>query len=330
MKLLLAAVLLAAVSPLRAQTTLPRFSPEEPSALPLPVLSTPTVRAPVSMLRRDTPLFAPSPTLGSLQDLSTGPGFDGARQDRTWAWRLSMGPMRTSYYGTPLKIRTSAVSLDVSHVALRERHTMHMYKIWEDENPFQFIDEPSNSFLLSAENVKRRYSVNLLVQHPKLLITGEGLNTDVHVNGTIEGQPFESYHYDLNSLYSGYKVTANHYTAFLGIEKIIPVVSGKLGALTYQPGLYAGIHLGYSSGIYKGQSYEGKLGVIGAGVQVDNRLVYHFPKDRVTAALAYHLSASQLKYRFFDGTVAQDLAYQALSFNLGYRLTPKTKKRKNP
>ncbi len=310
----------AQLAPKALETGLPRPSFEFAS-------STASVRAPLAMPRRQAPLASPSPTLSGLRDFSGGPGFDGGRVDRTWAWRLSMGPMRTSYYNTALKIRTSAVQLDVDNAAIGERHTMHMYKVWEDKNPLQFIDEPSNSFLLSAENLKRRYAVNLLVQHPKFLVTDEGYNTDVRAKGAIDGKPVDSYHYDLGALYPGYKVTANHYLVYLGFEKIVPVASGKLGALTYHPGLYAGIHLGYSSTWFRGEDYVADLGVIGQGLQVDNRLVYHFPKDRVTAALAYHLNVSKLKYPFVDGTVEQDLNYQALSFNLGYRLTPKTKKK---
>jgi hypothetical protein len=266
--------------------------------------------------------YAPRPPESSQ---AVSENLKAKTRDPKWIWRISMGPMRTAYANTDLHIQTSRTDVHVSDAELGERTSMGYYEVWNNENPLQFIDEPSNAFVLSAEHPRSKWALTLTVQHPKVLITSEGHNTSARVTGTVDGQPVDQV-MDLGTLYPDYRVSQRHLTGLIGVEKYRPVLKkGRLGELVAHVGVAVGAHFGFSQGKDglagpDAKEESSSYGIMGPAFQLSQRLVYHLPRDRFTLALIHYSNFSRIKYDFLDGTASHRVDFESFAVNLGYRI----------
>ncbi len=353
MRLLAAALLLASAAPLSAQTM-------DPSEFPIPAPSTPTAAGPsfaaphervklpswdgmqtaAGRLLTDFGGGTSAPYGAVAAPASLGALFDGTaslhapvpvitapnkKLDGPWTYRFSFGPSRTQYFNTDLHIKTSKVRGTFYGVGLRERTSMEYYEVWKQKNPFNFIDEPTNTMVFSAENTRKKYALNLVVFHPKFLIAGDGLNTDVHFKGEVEGEPVDE-RVDLNETFGQYQLTKGQLDVQGQFQKIIPIVeSRKAGSLQYRPGAGVGVIIGspYATYINKkkeSKEYKGTLAPTGASVSLSNSLTYVFPRDRLSLSFAHDFTAGFMRYTILDGKAVQELVYQNFNVSAGWRL----------
>ncbi len=341
MKKTLLAALAALFAPLAgAQLPGPRvgLSPAAPPALSL---STATFRAAASRRIPAAPFGMRPKSLAGMPDRRQAPGtldagrldglFDGsAKKGGDWELRFSFGPVRTGYFNTDIKVKSSKIEGTFKDAQLSERHGMHNYAFWDKSkvnNPFNWIDEPTNRYLLTAENKKRRYAVSLSVTHPKVLVVDEGkVNQAVRFQGTIEGAPVDR-EIRINDYFSHWMMTYGLMDISAQFEKTLPLFKGKLGALDYAPGLGAGAvtsssHVSYRVPGTLGDPvpYDQPVTFIGYSGTLSNRLTYTLPNGRFNASVSHSLTGSRLRYPFMDGWAEQDLNYQTLWFGLGARL----------
>lgn len=285
---------------------------------------------------------APSPALTQELDYlfdkaakpsaSTPSPVDAGRAEprNDWKVRFSFGPTLTRYFNTDINIRNSRIKAVVKNAQIGERNSMESYEVWKPYlgsggNPLQFIDEPSNTFLLSLENVSRQFAINLMVFHPKFLVVdGANLNQDVGLRGSIEGRPVNG-PVNLSDIFQNYHVTKLHFNVQLQLEKLVLLAEGGYGSLRLAPGASVGAYFGYSDVDYldsKGEShhYASPYGPIGAGISASTRLIYAFPQDLFSASLAYQLTHAALSYPMMDGTASQGLNNQTITFSLGVKI----------
>lgn len=248
-----------------------------------------------------------------------------AKGQGEWVLKFRFGPTFTDYYPSDIRLRTSRLQGQLHTVEITERNSMDYYRFWESGHGLKFIDEPSNSFILSAENLKHRFAVNLVVFHPKFLVVSEGTNGSVRFQGTLDGRPVDG-RIDLNELFGEYRLTRGLINVQLQFEKIIPLAEGSGSSLVYAPGVGGGVFLGNSVASYRDpaggeprvhtQPYE----LIGEGFSVSNRLTFSFLQERLSATLAHQLGVAGLSYEVLDGTAEQSLHYQTLTFTIGVKL----------
>jgi len=157
---------------------------------------------------------------------------------------------------------------------IKERTSMEYYKVWNAKNfgrVFQFIDEPTNTFILSAE--KNNNELSLTYVHPKYLTTwawdepgvGEHHNPNVRITGTHMGKEIDDYaniatgnheNKDL-PIIPEFRNTFRHIQVMLGYGRIFNILQSEQGSkinLNYTPNISVGVHVGNSFISY--QPYE--------------------------------------------------------------------------
>lgn len=273
-------------------------------------------------------------------DRAEGPGQAQPKEDG-WKFRLYFGMNRTKYYNSDVQIRSPNLNVDIKGLEWKERTSAAYYNPanWESfQNAFQWIDEPTNTFVLSA--TKNKHEFMLSAFHPKYL-TREGQVKEV--KGTVDGVAIDGTKPLLGDFEGGANQPGELYLTSirnthmqmdfqLGYGREFELFkTDKNSALVYRPAVYAGVMMGKTVSIYEqepGQHVEreDKVRIHGATAAIGNKLEYRF-RDRVSAMVEYKVSGAMLNQKVFDGTVKYNMIYTPLHFGLGVKLYDENKHR---
>lgn len=262
-----------------------------------------------------------------------------AKKEGKWAIRFYFGPTSTSYFNTDIKIATSKYQLELKNVSMIERTSNSHYKVWEKLSSvktapalFQFIDEPTNTAVVSFGNKKHKYNINLVIFHPKILIVdGEEprTHTQADVTGTFDGAPVHG-EMNLQDLFGAYRLTYGYMNIKVQFEKEVPIFKLKNGGgLSYLPGVSSGVFTGYADIHFRipgvpawkeTDKSQPAIAPIGYSLSASNRLVYTFPGEFLSLSIAHELTYGKLKYRVFDGTGEMNVNNQTITVSAGFRL----------
>jgi hypothetical protein len=264
-----------------------------------------------------------------------------AKQDDGWKVHAYFGFNRTKYYNSDVSIRSPLLNVDIKDMEWKERTSADFYnpKNWKTvQNAFQWIDEPTNTFVLSATKNKNEFMLTAF--HPKYLIN-PGQQKDVHgdVNGVpVEGvhylqEPFDGYNRQPGELYmTDIRNTHMQMDFQVGYGREFELFrTPKNSSLVYRPAVYAGVQMGKTVSIYEKDywtfdGYEDKTRVHGVSASIGNKLEYRF-RDRVSVMAEYKLSGAMLNQKVYGGTAKYNMLYSPLMVGVGVKLYDENKHR---
>lgn len=267
-------------------------------------------------------------------DAGHAPAAPEAKKDGGWKIRGYFGFNRTHYYNSDVSIRSPLVNVDIKDMQWKERTSADFYnpKNWKTvQNAFQWIDEPTNTFMLSATKNKNEFMVSAF--HPKYLLK-PGQQAEVHgeVAGTaVDGvhylqEPFDGYNRQPGELYmTDIRNTHMQMDVQVGYGREFELFhTPKHSSLVYRPAVYAGVQFGktvsiWESNYWQFDHFEDKTRIHGVSASLGNKLEYRF-RDRVSLMAEYKLSAAMLNQKAFGGTMSYNMVYSPLMVGVGFKL----------
>jgi len=264
--------------------------------------------------------------------------------------RIFFGNTRTAYLNTDIRVRLEDSDFTLHDTPIKARTSDRYFEVWKAkrfQDIFRFIDEPTNTFILSFEKNKNAFSFTYF--HPKYLITwlwdepgtGEYHNPRVRITGNYQGNPLDEY-INLAENYQNEEVpafpvfrnTKRQVQLSLGYGRVITLFDPKKGSkikLDYTPNLAGGVHIGDSNLTYTpfvdGQKQwieqvGGKLTYQGFSLSLNNRLQISGKKDRFGLFIDHRLNFSKKKYPILEGTgeAGHFLNYNSFTFGLHLRI----------
>jgi len=243
----------------------------------------------------------------------------GGKDDK-WKLGVAFGPRLEKYEPVDVRIKNDRVDVTIKGVEFLQRNSMEYYKFWEAEklgNVFQFIDEPTNQTIITAE--KTDLVVGIKAYHPKTLISlgGDGkpnLNTNVHMQGTVEGKPVDA-NVNLADTFGAVRLTHKFMNFEAFAQKRFTVAEGKAGKLTAEVGGGIGVYTGMVNVSYRDPkdywnfiSYnEDKMKPVGGEISLNASVTYMLSGGRVGFGADANITRGKMKYDMMGGTTSHDV-----------------------
>lgn len=262
------------------------------------------------------------------------------QDDKPWKVRFYFGNTRNTYYPTNIKLKTSEMDVKISGMMPRERPSDSYYKFWEQKGGFtkyfNWIDEPNNTFRLAVEKEGNEFF--LTVWHPKYTFVQNSVNdqnTNVYVQGTMNGQPVDGYQHIKGDFDSNGMPLPNqiHLTKWenshrflnweVGYGKVIPIVKVRdMPIVKWTPSLSAGVFTGKNNSGYINSQGEYKVfekdqfKIMGVSGTVGNRISITNRKDNIGAFIEHRYYLGKLKYDWADGSAEHFLRSSSFTFGI--------------
>lgn len=264
-----------------------------------------------------------------------------------WKVRLYASHSFTSYFKTDVTFRSTRYNVEIKDYEWAERSSREFFlpKTWKEEgnNPFQMIDEPTNTFVLSLE--KNGHEFFLSAFHPKFL-QKEGQVK--HITGTIDGTEVDGVA-EVNKPFDGYNQTPGEselvrnqnthkqMTFEIGYGYRFKLVSGKFGNITYVPSIGLGVMVGENLTVmvkendwWNFDEYLDKYGVQGFGGSISNRLEFNTKKERFGIFYENKLGFYHQNHGFLDGTQTYNLGFMGNNLGMKFMLYNPGNHKKSP
>ena len=270
------------------------------------------------------------------------------KQQDKWKIRFYASHSFTTYFNTDVTFQSRRYNVTIKDYEWAERSSREYFlpETWKKEgnNPFQMIDEPSNTFTVSLE--KDGHEFFLSAFHPKFLQAKDQVK---HIKGTIDGTPVDGYA-PVNKPFDGYdqvpgeselvrnENTHRQMTFEIGYGHRFKLLDSKFGSLTYVPSIGVGVMVGqnYSVMIAENEWWEFEdgadpLGVQGFGGSITNRLELNTKKERFGLFYENKLAYYKQNHGFMDGTQKYNLGFMGNSVGMKFMINnPNNKKKKIP
>lgn len=255
--------------------------------------------------------------------------------DNKWSFKFQFGYNRTKYFDTDMHLKSSRLDVTVKDFSFKERTSSDFYnpKNWEGfQDAFRWIDEPTNSFILNAEN--KNNVLYFTAFHPKFLKQDY---QEKHVTGTVDGVQVDKV-MPINEEFDGYNNQQGemHLVRFESTHKqmdwqvgygrnITLLETQKAGKLVYTPSVHVGVTSGKHLDVYlkpneywEFNDYEDKTRIQGANFSIGNRLMYEYGK--FNAFVENRFNFSHLEHQFMDGKAEYNMKYTNTTFGVGMKI----------
>jgi hypothetical protein len=264
-----------------------------------------------------------------------------------WKIRLYASHSYTTYFNSDISFQSSRYNIEIKDYEWAERSSREYFlpETWKQEgnNPFQMIDEPTNTFVVSLE--KDGHEFFLSAFHPKFLQADGQVK---YMKGTIDGVSVDGIQ-EVNKPFDGYNQTpgeselvtnrnSHKQMSFeLGYGHRFNLIDSKLGSLTYVPSLGVGVMSGENVSVmikedawWDFDGYTDKHGIQGFGGSVTNRLEFNTPKERFGVFYENKLGFYKLNHGFLDGSQKYNLGFMGNSFGMKFMIHNPNRKKKAP
>jgi hypothetical protein len=263
-----------------------------------------------------------------------------------WKLRFYASHSFTTYFNSDISFKSTRYNVEIKDYEWAERGSREFFTAeeWKKEgsNPFQMIDEPTNTFTLSIE--KDGHEFFLSAFHPKFLQASDQVK---YMKGTIDGVAVDGVQ-DINKPFDTYdqvpgeselvtnRNTHKQMTFEIGYGYRFKLVSGKLGNISYIPSVGLGVMIGENVNVMIQQDqwweFEGntdKYGVQGFGGSITNRIEFNTPKERFGIFYENKLAFYKQEHGFMDGSQKYNLGFMGNSVGMKFMLyNPKNHKKK--
>ncbi|MCO4794774.1 MAG: hypothetical protein KC493_13730 [Bacteriovoracaceae bacterium] len=266
-------------------------------------------------------------------------------EEEGWNFSFHFGFNRTHYQNTDMELESSRMNVVVRDFEFRERTSAGYYNPanWEQfQDAFRWIDEPTNSFILSVE--KKGHSIILSIFHPKFLKENNQIK---HVTGTVDGvdvddfmaidEEFDGYNNQPGEMYLvRFENTHLQMEWSLGYGYDLKLIdSDKFGTLSVRPEVFLGMMTGGNLTVYTKEGtywdyedYKQPMEVQGVMYSAGLRVNYQIRNFNFFAE--GKTSVAHMNHGFMDGTAKYKLEYSAVTVGVGYTFKKKKKKKKKP
>jgi hypothetical protein len=265
-----------------------------------------------------------------------------------WKIRFYASHSFTTYFNSDMNFQSSRYNVEVKDYEWAERGSREYFTLeeWKKDgsNPFQMIDEPTNTFTVSLE--KDGHEFFLSAFHPKFLQASDQVK---HIKGTIDGIAVDGVA-PVNAPFDGYNQTPGEselvrnqnthkqMTFELGYGHRFKLLDSKFGSIDYIPSIGAGVMVGENVTVMvkEGQwwdfdEYKDKHGIQGFGGSITNRLEFNTPKERFGVFYENKIGLYHQKHGFLDGTQEYNLGFVGNSVGMKFMLhNPNNKKKSAP
>ena len=265
-----------------------------------------------------------------------------------WKFRFYASHSFTTYFNSDVSFRSTRYNVDIKDYQWAERSSREFFtpEEWKKpgSNPFQMIDEPSNTFTASIEKNGHEFFISAF--HPKFL---QAENQVKYMKGPIDGTAVDGIQ-DINKPFDGYdqvpgeselvrnQNTHKQMTFEIGYGHRFTLLKGKLGSLTYVPSLAVGVMVGQNLSVmvkenewWEFEGHDDAYGVQGLGASLTNRIEINSPKERFGVFYENKLSMYHQEHGFLDGTQKYNLGFMGNSVGMKFMIyNPKNHKKKVP
>jgi hypothetical protein len=271
----------------------------------------------------------------------------GPESDK-WKVRFYASHSFTTYFNSDINFQSSRYNVEIKDYEWAERGSREFFTLEEwkkpGSNPFQMIDEPTNTFTVSLE--KDGHEFFLSAFHPKFLQANDQVK---HIKGTIDGVAVDEVA-PINKPFDGYNQspgeselvrnqnTHKQMTFELGYGHRFTLLDSKIGSLNYVPSIGLGVMVGENVTVMvkEGQwwdfdEYQDKHGIQGFGGSITNRLEFNTPKERFGVFYENKIGYYHQKHGFLDGTQEYNLGFMGNSVGMKFMINnPNNKKKSGP
>jgi hypothetical protein len=263
-----------------------------------------------------------------------------------WKVRFYASHSYTTYFNSDITFQSSRYNVEIKDYSWAERSSREFFnpETWKEEghNPFQMIDEPTNTFVASIEKDGHEFFISAF--HPKFL---QADNQFKYMKGTIDGISVDGFQ-DINKPFDGYNQTPGEselvtnrnshkqMTFELGYGHRFTLLDSKLGSLTYVPSVAGGVMVGENVTVmikenewWEFDGYTDAHRIQGFGGSLTNRIEFNTPKERFGVFYENKLSFYKQNHGFMDGTQKYNLGFMGNSFGMKFMIyNPKNHKKK--
>jgi hypothetical protein len=316
-------------------------APVQTAAVPVAMLDVPTMArdtvsyngtmAAMKTVDKAKPDFAfINPPADPPRSAEKDPGSAQPKDDSGWKVRFYMGMNATNYHNSDVKIRSDHLNVDIKDMAWHERKSDSYYNplTWTSaQNALQWIDEPSNTFVFTAQKNKNEFMLSMF--HPKYLMESD---QQKEVHGTVDGVRVDGVR-PLNGPLDGIspqpgdmslsemKNTHRQFEFELGYGREFTLFrTSNNSSLVYRPAVYAGVMAGHAVSSYGDSGHwDDQYKVQGVVASIGNKLEFRY-KDRVSVFTEYKISGARLNQGVLGGTATYGMVYTPLTFGIGIKL----------
>lgn len=263
-------------------------------------------------------------------------GDSNERKDH-WRVRFYASHSFTTYFSSDTAFRSSRYNVDVDDYGWKERGSREFFnpKTWfkKGNNPFQMIDEPSNTYRLSIERNNNEFSLSMF--HPKFLQAPDQIK---YMTGTIDGTPVDGVA-PINKPFDGYthvpgemKLVRNENTADqlafeIGVGRRIKLSGFKAFSISVVPGAGAGVMVGrnYTVVVKPGEwwefdDYTDAFRIQGFGGSLTNRFELNTREEGFGIFYETRLAVYKLHHGFLDGSQHYTLGFLGNSVGIKFKI----------
>ena len=262
-----------------------------------------------------------------------------------WKIRLYASHSYTTYFNSDISFQSSRYNIEIKDYEWAERSSREYFlpETWKQEgnNPFQMIDEPTNTFVVSLE--KDGHEFFLSAFHPKFLQADGQVK---YMKGTIDGVSIDGIQ-EVNKPFDGYNQTPGEselvtnrnshkqMTFEIGYGHRFNLLDSKLGSLTYVPSAAVGVMTGENvtvmvkeNGWWDFDGHTDSFRIQGVGGSVTNRIEFNTPKERFGLFYENKLSFYKQSHGFMDGTQKYNLGFMGNSIGMKFMIHNPNRKKK--
>ena len=262
-----------------------------------------------------------------------------------WKIRFYASHSFTTYFDTDITFKSSRYNVEIKDYSWAERGSRAYFnpKTWSlpGHNPFQWIDEPTNTFTVSLE--KNGHEFFLSAFHPKFLQAPDQVK---HIKGEIDGvavdevapvnKPFDGYdQVPGESELIGNRNSHKEMNYEIGYNYRFKFLDTKIGSLSYIPGIGVGIMAGQNVSTmieanewWEFEEYKDKYRIQGIGGSATNRLELNTKKEKFGVFYENKLGYYRQEHGFMDGSQKYDLKFMANTVGIKFMIyNPKKNER---
>ncbi len=254
-------------------------------------------------------------------------------QDVKWRLRFYASHSFTTYFSTDIKIRSSYFNVEIEDYEIVERSSREFFtpKVWKQDghNPFQLLDEPTNTFILNFEKDKNEVFISYF--HPKFLqdnyqiakIKGQIAGINVDQESSISAYSSEPANMRLVRNANTYMQV--EFTAGYG-RRFDLLANSKWGTLSVTPSIALGLMTGKTNSVVRDQVtgdliyYIDPYKIQGFGGSIKTRLDWRTPRERFGLFYEMKYSLFSQNHGILDGRQTYYLKYGSNNFGLSFNI----------
>jgi hypothetical protein len=282
--------------------------------------------------------------------IKSGPEISCPKEEITpkdkWKIRFYASHSFTQYFNTDITFKSSRYNVEIKNYEWVERSSREFFspETWKEEgkNPFQMIDEPTNTFVLSIE--KNGHEFFLSAFHPKFL---QAENQVKHIIGNIDGvdvdevapvnRPFDGYNQSPGESELVRNQNTHKEMIFeIGYGHRFKLLDSKFGKIDYVPSVTMGVVVGQNLSVMIAKDewwdFEDGLdsyGIQGIGGSITNRLEFSTPKKRFGVFYENKLGFYKMEHGFMDGSQKYNLGLMGNSLGMKFMINNPNNHKKN-